>query len=97
MMNEIRSVQNVKGDKMNEEERNEEVEVDALYRDMNINLEGRDTEMTDDPCFHFKHAQPSPDTLEPLLLSATTLPPPPTPLITHLQQTPVIHTTETVR
>ncbi|GKE14661.1 hypothetical protein Tco_1422238 [Tanacetum coccineum] len=26
---------------------------------------------------------------EPLLLSATTLPPPPTPLITHLQQTPV--------
>ncbi|GKF35383.1 hypothetical protein Tco_0108583 [Tanacetum coccineum] len=26
---------------------------------------------------------------EPLLLSITTLPPPPTPLITHLQQTPV--------
>ncbi|GJT69278.1 hypothetical protein Tco_1028564 [Tanacetum coccineum] len=26
---------------------------------------------------------------EPPLLSATTLPPPPTPLITHLQQTPV--------
>ncbi|GJW31923.1 hypothetical protein Tco_0051955 [Tanacetum coccineum] len=33
---------NVEGDKMNEE-----AEVDALYRDVNVNLEGRDTEMTD--------------------------------------------------
>ncbi|GKB17239.1 hypothetical protein Tco_0851162, partial [Tanacetum coccineum] len=40
---------NVKGDKMNEEETNEEAEVDALYRDVNVNLEGRDTEMTDAP------------------------------------------------
>ncbi|GJX38421.1 hypothetical protein Tco_0251724 [Tanacetum coccineum] len=38
---------NVEGDKMNEEETNEEVEVDALYKDVNVNLEGRDTEMTD--------------------------------------------------
>ncbi|GKD78469.1 hypothetical protein Tco_1341090, partial [Tanacetum coccineum] len=38
---------NVEGDKMNEEETNEEAEVDALYRDVNANLEGRDTEMTD--------------------------------------------------
>ncbi|GJU01244.1 hypothetical protein Tco_1111582 [Tanacetum coccineum] len=38
---------NVEGDKMNQEETNEEAEVDALYRDVNVNLEGRDTEMTD--------------------------------------------------
>ncbi|GJV32467.1 hypothetical protein Tco_1392867 [Tanacetum coccineum] len=30
-----------------EEETNEEEEVNELYRDMNVNLEGRDTEMTD--------------------------------------------------
>ncbi|GJT87534.1 hypothetical protein Tco_1069251 [Tanacetum coccineum] len=40
---------NVEGDKMNEEETNKEAEVDALYRDVNVNLEGRDTEMTDAP------------------------------------------------
>ncbi|GJS44519.1 retrovirus-related pol polyprotein from transposon TNT 1-94 [Tanacetum coccineum] len=40
---------NVEGDKMNEEETNEEAEVDALYRDVNVNLEGKDTEMTDAP------------------------------------------------
>ncbi|GJV08730.1 hypothetical protein Tco_1346386 [Tanacetum coccineum] len=34
---------NVEGDKLNEEETNEEVEVDALYRDVNVNMEGRDT------------------------------------------------------
>ncbi|GJY69350.1 hypothetical protein Tco_0472332 [Tanacetum coccineum] len=38
---------NIEGDKMNEEETNEEAEVDALYRDVNVNLEGRDFEMTD--------------------------------------------------
>ncbi|GJY84930.1 hypothetical protein Tco_0498956 [Tanacetum coccineum] len=136
---------NVEGDKMNEEETNEEAEVDALYRDVNVNLEGRDTEMTDAPRTIVQTTQviedthviitpvnpegqqqsssvssgfvsnmlnPSPDTgidslfnlntestslvdvpvttfAEPPLLSATTLPPPPTPLITHLQQTPV--------
>ncbi|GJZ21035.1 hypothetical protein Tco_0558074 [Tanacetum coccineum] len=120
---------------MNEEEINEEVEVDALYKDVNVNLEGRDTEMTDAPRtiiqttqviedthviitpvnpegqqqssfvssgFDSNMLNPSPDTkstslvdvsvttiAEPPLLSATTLPLPPTPLITHLQQTPV--------
>ncbi|GJR12223.1 hypothetical protein Tco_0794875 [Tanacetum coccineum] len=127
---------NVKGDKMNEEETNEEAEVDELYSDVNVNLEGRDTEMTDASLpnvqgtqvtedTHLKGQQqsscvssgfvsnmlnPSPDTgidiiftlnteatslvdvsvtntAEPPLLSAITLPP--TPLITHLQQTPV--------
>ncbi|GKD21064.1 hypothetical protein Tco_1222767 [Tanacetum coccineum] len=128
---------------MNEEEANEEAEVDALYRDVNVNLEGRDTEMTDAPRTIVQTTQviedthviitlvnpegqqqsssvssgfvsnmlnPSPDTgidslfnlntestslvdvsvtttAEPPLLSTKTLPPPPTPLITHLQQT----------
>ncbi|GJV11995.1 hypothetical protein Tco_1353536 [Tanacetum coccineum] len=40
---------NIKRDKMNEEEKNGEAEVDALYRDVNVNLEGRDSEMTDAP------------------------------------------------
>ncbi|GJW10840.1 retrovirus-related pol polyprotein from transposon TNT 1-94 [Tanacetum coccineum] len=136
---------NVEGDKMNEEEANEEAEVDALYRDVNVNLEGRDTQMTDAPRTIVQTTQviedthviitpvnpegqqqsslvssgfisnmlnPSPDIgidslfnlntkstslvdvlvttfAEPPLLSATTLPPPSTPLITHLQQTPV--------
>ncbi|GJZ87941.1 retrovirus-related pol polyprotein from transposon TNT 1-94 [Tanacetum coccineum] len=136
---------NVEGDKMNEEETNEEAEVDALYKDVNVNLEGRNYEMTDAPRTIVQTTQviedthviitpvnpegqqqsssvsyglvsnmlnPSPDTgidslfnlntestslidvpvttfAEPPLLSATTLPLPPTPLITHLQQTPV--------
>ncbi|GJV69475.1 hypothetical protein Tco_1484984, partial [Tanacetum coccineum] len=100
---------NVEGDKMNED-----VEVDALYRDVNVNLEGRDTDMTDAPCTIIQTTQVIEDThviitlvnpegqqqsslldvpvttfAEPPLLSAITLPPPPTPLITHLQQTPV--------
>ncbi|GJV32555.1 hypothetical protein Tco_1392955 [Tanacetum coccineum] len=40
---------NVEGEKMNKEETNEEAEVDALYRDVNVNMEGRDTKMTDAP------------------------------------------------
>ncbi|GJZ62201.1 hypothetical protein Tco_0618338 [Tanacetum coccineum] len=136
---------NVEGDEQDEEETNEEVEANELYRDVNINLVGRDTEMTDAPRTIIQTTQviedthviitlvnpegqqqsssvssgfvsnmlnPSPDTsidsifnlntestslidvpvttiAEPSLLSITTLPPPPTPLITHLQQTPV--------
>ncbi|GJT81420.1 hypothetical protein Tco_1055762 [Tanacetum coccineum] len=41
---------NVEGEKTDEEETNEEEEVDELYRDVNVNLEGRDTETTDAPC-----------------------------------------------
>ncbi|GKC48050.1 hypothetical protein Tco_1065772 [Tanacetum coccineum] len=97
---------NLEGDKMNEEEINEDAEVDALYRDVNVNLEGRYTKMTDAPRTIVQTTQVIEDThviitlvspedvsvtifVEPPLLSATTLPPPPTPLITHLQQTPV--------
>ncbi|GJS91519.1 hypothetical protein Tco_0774155 [Tanacetum coccineum] len=134
---------NVEGEEMDEEETNKEDKANELYRDVNINLEGRDTEMTDAPCTIVQTTQviedthviitrvnpeaqqqsssvssgfvsnmlnPSQDTCinsifnlntestslidvpvttiaEPPLLS-TTLPPPPTPLITYLQQTP---------
>ncbi|GKC98460.1 hypothetical protein Tco_1168735, partial [Tanacetum coccineum] len=40
---------NVKGDEHDEEETNEEDEANELYRDVNVNLVGRDTEMTDAP------------------------------------------------
>ncbi|GKA75496.1 hypothetical protein Tco_0781874 [Tanacetum coccineum] len=135
---------NIKEEEMDEEATHEEDEANELYRDVNINLEGRDTVMTDAPLpnvqgtwvtedthviitalinpegqqqsssvssgFVSNMLNPSPDTgidtiftpnteatslvdvpvttiAEPPLLSATTLPP--TPLITHLQQTPV--------
>ncbi|GJT49846.1 hypothetical protein Tco_0976003 [Tanacetum coccineum] len=40
---------NVGGEEMDVEETNEEDEVNELYRDVNVNLEERDTEMTDAP------------------------------------------------
>ncbi|GJT78178.1 hypothetical protein Tco_1044903 [Tanacetum coccineum] len=112
---------NIEEEDMDEEATHEEDEANELYKDVNVNLEGRDTEMTDAPLpncssvssgFVSNMLNPSPDTCidsiftlnteatslvdvpittiaEPPLLSATTLPPPPTPLITHQQQTPV--------
>ncbi|GJY84152.1 hypothetical protein Tco_0497528 [Tanacetum coccineum] len=136
----------IKEKEMDEEAIHEEDEANELYRDVNVNLEGRDTEMIDAPLPNVQGTQvtedthviitasvnpegqqqsssvssgfvsnmlnPSPDTgidtiftlkneatspvdvlvttiAEPPLLSARTFPPPPTPLITHLQQTPV--------
>ncbi|GKD04764.1 hypothetical protein Tco_1179738, partial [Tanacetum coccineum] len=38
---------NVEGEELDEDETNEEEEVNKLYRDVNVNLEGRDTEMMD--------------------------------------------------
>ncbi|GJV85417.1 hypothetical protein Tco_1525315 [Tanacetum coccineum] len=40
---------NVKGEEMDEEETNKEDEANELYRDVNVNLEGRDTKMKDAP------------------------------------------------
>ncbi|GJS42076.1 hypothetical protein Tco_0567119 [Tanacetum coccineum] len=40
---------NVKGEELDEKATNKEDEVNELYRDVNVNLEGRDTEMTDAP------------------------------------------------
>ncbi|GKB74717.1 hypothetical protein Tco_0936129 [Tanacetum coccineum] len=41
---------NVEGEEIDKEEKNEEDEANELYRDVNVNLEGRDTDMTDAPC-----------------------------------------------
>ncbi|GKC02861.1 hypothetical protein Tco_0994471, partial [Tanacetum coccineum] len=136
---------NVEGDKQDEEETNEEVKANELYRDVNVNLEGRDIEMTNAQQTNVQPTQVtedthliitalvnsegqqqsssvssgfisnmlnlSPDTginsifnlntestslvdvlvttiAELPLLSVATTPPPPTPLITHLQQIP---------
>ncbi|GJS03598.1 hypothetical protein Tco_0320106 [Tanacetum coccineum] len=40
---------NVEGEELDEEETNEEDKVNELYKDVNANLKGRDTEMTDAP------------------------------------------------
>ncbi|GJZ11172.1 hypothetical protein Tco_0545931 [Tanacetum coccineum] len=112
---------NVAGKEMDEEATNAEDEENELYRDVNINLEGRDVEMTDakqtnsssvSSGFISNMLNPKPDTCidsifnlnteatslvdvpvttiaEPPLVFATTIPPLPTPLITHMQQTPI--------
>ncbi|GJY41944.1 hypothetical protein Tco_0429214 [Tanacetum coccineum] len=136
---------NIEGEEIDEEANSEESEGNELYRDLNVNLEGRDVEMTDAQPTNVQTTQitedthviitsvipegqqqsssvssgfvsnmlnPRPDTsidsiftlnteatslvdvpvttiAEPPFVSAITLPPPPTPLITHMQQTPV--------
>ncbi|GKC33591.1 hypothetical protein Tco_1045975 [Tanacetum coccineum] len=102
---------------MVEEATHEEDKANELYRDVNVNLVGRDTVMTDAPLpnsssvssgFISNMLNPRLDTsidsifnteatslvdvlvttiAEPPLVFATTLPPPRTPLITHMQQT----------
>ncbi|GJT94322.1 hypothetical protein Tco_1083167 [Tanacetum coccineum] len=44
---EVSQGDNVEGEELDEEETNKEEEANELYRDVNINLERRDTEMTD--------------------------------------------------
>ncbi|GJS11180.1 hypothetical protein Tco_0367976 [Tanacetum coccineum] len=101
---------NDKKQKMDEEETHEDEEVNELYRDVNINLERRDTEMAHanvqaTQVIEDTHVIITVVTLEntestslvdvPVTTnaemppSATTLPPPPTPLIQPLQHTPV--------
>ncbi|GJZ65057.1 hypothetical protein Tco_0621753 [Tanacetum coccineum] len=53
---------NVKGDKMNEEETYAEDEANVLYGDVNINLEGRGTVMTDAPLPNIQATQETEDT-----------------------------------
>ncbi|GJT25687.1 reverse transcriptase zinc-binding domain-containing protein [Tanacetum coccineum] len=133
---------NVKEEELDEKATNDEDEANELYRDVNVNMKGRDIEMTDVQQTNVQTTQviedthviitpvnpegqqqsssvssgfvsamlnPNPDTgidsifnlntestslidvsvttiAEPPLLSITTLHPPPTPLITHLQQ-----------
>ncbi|GJS29243.1 hypothetical protein Tco_0489863 [Tanacetum coccineum] len=105
---------NVVGEEMDEEATNAEGEENELYRDVNVNLEGRDVEMTDAQQTNVQTTQVLEDThpdtgidsiftlnteatslvdvpvttiAEPPLVFATTLPPPPTPLITHILKT----------
>ncbi|GJR65071.1 hypothetical protein Tco_0011136 [Tanacetum coccineum] len=133
---------NIEGKAMDKAANNKEDEGNELYRDLNVNLEGRDVEMTDDQPTNVQITEvredthviitpvipegqpqsssvssgfisnmlnPIPDTginsifnteatslvdvpvttiTEPPLVFATTLPLPPTPLITHMQQIP---------
>ncbi|GJX93019.1 hypothetical protein Tco_0347605 [Tanacetum coccineum] len=44
---EVTQGDNVEGEELDEEETNEKEEVNQFYRDVNVKLEGRDTEMTD--------------------------------------------------
>ncbi|GKF03252.1 hypothetical protein Tco_0030175, partial [Tanacetum coccineum] len=133
---------NIEGEAIDEAAHNEEDEGNELYRDLNVNLEGQDVEITDAQPTNVQITQVTEDTYviitpvipkgqqqsssvssgfvsnmlnprpntgidsiintkatslvdvpvttiaEPPLVFAITLPPPPTPLITHMQQTP---------
>nr|GEU41708.1 hypothetical protein [Tanacetum cinerariifolium] len=78
---------NVEGDKLDEEEANEEDEGYELFRDVNINLEGWDIQMADAQQYKVLTTQMFGSLLLLPLLSAITLPSPSTPIITHIQQT----------
>ncbi|GJW20309.1 hypothetical protein Tco_0030931 [Tanacetum coccineum] len=52
---------NVRGEELNEET-DEEEEVNELYRDVNVNMEGRDTEMTDAPQTNVQGTEVTEDT-----------------------------------
>ncbi|GKF24430.1 hypothetical protein Tco_0076752, partial [Tanacetum coccineum] len=104
---------NTEEEEMVEEATHKEDEVNELYIDVNVNLEGRDTMMTDASLPNVQGTQETEDThviltalinpesqqqivlyvsvttiAEPPLVFTTTLPLPPTSLITHMQQTP---------
>ncbi|GJR80580.1 hypothetical protein Tco_0151365 [Tanacetum coccineum] len=93
---------NTKEEEMKEEATHEEDEANELYKDVNVNLEGRDTTMTDASLPNVLATRETEDTylmltapinpedvpvttiVELPLVPATTLPPSPTPLITHI-------------
>ncbi|GKB27601.1 hypothetical protein Tco_0867002, partial [Tanacetum coccineum] len=53
---------NVEREELDEEQTNEEEEANELYMDVNVNLEGRDTEMTDAPHTNIQSTQVTEDT-----------------------------------
>ncbi|GKA41077.1 hypothetical protein Tco_0733670 [Tanacetum coccineum] len=53
---------NVEGEELDEEETNKEDEANESYRDIDVNLEGRDTEMTDASCTIIQTTQVIEDT-----------------------------------
>ncbi|GJZ83950.1 hypothetical protein Tco_0649123 [Tanacetum coccineum] len=59
---EVTQGDNVKDEKMYEEKSNEKEELNEMYRDVNINLERRDTEMTDAPQTNIQATQVTEDT-----------------------------------
>ncbi|GJW53863.1 hypothetical protein Tco_0097948 [Tanacetum coccineum] len=75
---------NIEEEEIDEEATHDEDEANVLYKDVNNHMKGRDTEMTDAPCTIMFRSPLLP------LVFAITLPPPPTPLITHMQQTPFL-------
>nr|GEY93854.1 hypothetical protein [Tanacetum cinerariifolium] len=92
---------NVEGDELDDEGANEKDDGNELYRDVNINLEGQDIQMADVQTIQVikdTHVTLTLVNLEDVsitttaetpLLFATTLLPPSTPIIPHLQQTHV--------
>ncbi|GJS25385.1 hypothetical protein Tco_0454017, partial [Tanacetum coccineum] len=62
---------NVEGEELDEKETNKEDEVNELYTDVNVNLEGRDTEMTDAPHTNIQGTQVTEDTH--VIITAATL------------------------
>ncbi|GKA55311.1 hypothetical protein Tco_0754260, partial [Tanacetum coccineum] len=92
---------NVQGTKLNEEATNKEEVGNELYKDVNVNLAGQDTEMTDAPQTNVQTTQVIKDShvtslvdvpvttiVETSFLVTIILPPPPNALITQMQQTP---------
>ncbi|GKC27932.1 hypothetical protein Tco_1035226, partial [Tanacetum coccineum] len=59
---EVTQGDNVEGEELDEEETNDEEEVSELYRDVNVNLERRDTKMTDAPQTNVQGTQVTKDT-----------------------------------
>ncbi|GJX06968.1 hypothetical protein Tco_0194900 [Tanacetum coccineum] len=88
---EVTQGDNVEGEELDEEETNEEEEVNELYKDVNVNLEGRDTKMTDALLANSTSLVDVPviTNVEMPPSSITTLPQPPIPLIQPLHQTSV--------
>ncbi|GJZ65701.1 retrovirus-related pol polyprotein from transposon TNT 1-94 [Tanacetum coccineum] len=62
---------NAKGEELDEEETNEEDELNELNREVNVNLEGRDTEMTNAPQTNIQGTQVTEDTH--VIITAATL------------------------
>ncbi|GJQ91878.1 hypothetical protein Tco_0003017 [Tanacetum coccineum] len=81
---------NVEGDKQDEEETNEEVEPNEFYRDVNINLVGRDTKMMDAPRIIIQNTQVIEDTHVIITLVNPEVPTPATVPSTSLQDLPNI-------
>ncbi|GJX95728.1 hypothetical protein Tco_0351526 [Tanacetum coccineum] len=92
---------NVQGTKIDKEATNEEEAGNELYRDVNVNLAGQETEMTDAPQTNVQTTQVIKDShvtslvdvpvttiVETSFLVTIILPLPPNPLITQVQQTP---------